>query len=228
MKLLHYQPINKNTIQNLILKKIWASNPKTFNDPFEFLMRGNYRVTQEGKVEYLSKDRQELLNEIKEWTAKFGVTCFSESEDNILQWSYYSSSHTGMCLKFEIPDPLPENLFKVNYELSLPDTFENIESDFLKYLITKGKPWRHEEEHRLIFQEGIGHYDYPGTLSEITFGCRSSRTDIESVFKICDNIFENEIALSKTSIDPNSFFLSKGTVFRKRGDKVPKYWLKID
>ncbi len=225
MKLFQFQPINKNTLQNLVLKKIWASNPKTFNDPFEFVMRANYRVTRDGKVEYLTQDAQTLLNEIKDWASKFGVTCFSECEDDVSQWSHYSSSHTGMCLTFEMANPLPENLFKVNYQLAFPDITENFETDFLEYLITKGKCWRHEKEQRLIFKEGIGHYDYPGILSEITFGCRSSKTDIESVIKICDNIFETEVAISKMSVDPNSFFLSKATIFRKRGDPVPKYWI---
>lgn len=224
MKLYQYQPISKYTIQNLLLQKIWGANPKSFNDPFEFVVRDSYRITKDGKVQPFSTDEKRVMTQIKEGISNFGVTCFSESGDIILLWSHYSSNHTGMCLTFEIEDPLPKNLFKVEYTHVFPDIVGDVKKDFFKYLITKGKSWEYEREHRLIFTKGVGHYPYPGKLLEITLGCKTSQTDIESIFRICDYIFDNQILLSKTEIDLNSFQLSIGTIYRNKGEPVPKYW----
>jgi hypothetical protein len=225
MKLYQYQPISKYTLQNLILKKIWASNPKFFNDPFEFAVRDNYRITDDGKVQPFSYEEKKFVAQIKAEIDNFGVTCFSEREDILLLWSHYSSNHTGMCLTFDIKDPKPVNLFKVNYDKSFPDIRDYENNDFLKYLTTKGESWKYEQEHRLIFNEGVGHYQFPGQLVEITLGCKASNADIETLFEICDSIYDNQILLSKTEIDLNSFQLSIGTTFRKKGDPVPKYWI---
>lgn len=97
-----------------------GANPKSFNDPFEFVVRDSYRITEDGKVEPLSKKEKDTIATIKEGIANFGVTCFSECEDEgILLWSHYSSNHAGMCLTFEIEEPRPDNLFKVGYNKSI-------------------------------------------------------------------------------------------------------------
>jgi hypothetical protein len=226
MKLYQYQPINKYTLQNLILQKIWGANPKSFNDPFEFVVRDTYRVKNDGEIERLSREEKEILIKIRDGISSFGVTCFSECEDSILLWSHYSSNHTGMCLTFEISDPHPQNLFKVEYDKVFPDITGDVKSDFFKYLITKGESWKYENERRLIFTKGVGHYEYPGPLAEITIGCKTDKVDTESIFKICDRIFENKVMLSKASIDLNSFLLSKETTYRQQGDPLPKHWYK--
>jgi len=47
--------------------------------------------------------------ELKRITAKFlensYATCFSESNDNFLMWSHYSSKHSGVCLEFSLEKP---------------------------------------------------------------------------------------------------------------------------
>jgi len=35
------------------------------------------------------------------------MLCFSRNWDNLLLWSHYGDSHTGVCLAFEIPDGDP-------------------------------------------------------------------------------------------------------------------------
>lgn len=225
MKLFHYQPINKNTLQNLIIQKLWASDPKTYNDPFEFLMRENYRITSSGQIEYLSPELQQVWNDIKKWSSKFGVVAFSSNDENILLWSHYTFNHEGMCLVFDVKEPFPENLFKVIYADYISEPEQHNEIDYLKYLVTKNKCWHYEQEYRLIFAAGAGHCDYPGQLSEIVFGCRTSSKDIQCIFKICDSMFEKEIIFSKYATDPNTFSLSKNTIYRNKGDVIPKFWL---
>ena len=226
MRLYQYQSINKNTLQNLILQRIWASSFKTFNDPFEFVMRKNYWINNERKIEYLNPVDQGILEAMKEEISKFGVTSFSECKDNILLWSHYSSNHAGICLAFNIDEPHPINLFKVTYETELPNISKKLCDNCTEVLFTKGKLWEYEKEYRLVFEK-VGHYNYPGMLCEIIFGCRTSEADMESVFKICDAVFENEEILSKAYIQANSFYLSSATAIRKKRDPVPKYYAKL-
>ena len=225
MKLFQYQPINKFTLQNLILQKVWAANPRNFNDPFEFVLRDSYRITKDGKIEKFTKEEKETLARIKEKLSDLGVTCLSECEDSILLWSHYTASHTGMCLTFDVKEK-PKTLFKVEYSRTFPEFMGRVNTDFHKYLVTKGEAWQYEKEHRLIFTKGIGHYDYPGELTEITLGCKTEKSDVESIFKIVDGILDNKVLLSKASIDVNSFMLSKETLFREKGASVPRHWKK--
>jgi hypothetical protein len=224
MKLFHYQPINKNTLQNLILQKVWASDPKTFNDPFEFIMRENFHVTAKGMVEYLTKEEIAILSEFKRRASSFGVVAYSKKGGNILLWSHYALHHTGMCLEFEIDENKVGNLFEVEYVSHIPADVENIESYFSKYLISKGKDWEYEQEYRQIFESGTGYFDYPGPLTRISFGCRTARKDIQAIMKICDAQIKSDIEFSKFSIQPNTFFLTQNTVIRRKGDDAPNFW----
>jgi hypothetical protein len=38
------------------------------------------------------------------WRGKNGLLCFSRNWDNLLLWTHYGASHTGLCLGFDIPD----------------------------------------------------------------------------------------------------------------------------
>jgi hypothetical protein len=37
---------------------------------------------------------------LKRLHEEVGVLCFSEKYDNILMWSHYAKSHTGLCVEF--------------------------------------------------------------------------------------------------------------------------------
>lgn len=51
-------------------------------------------------------DLEHFRTELKRITSKFlensYATCFSESNDDFLMWSHYSSKHSGICLEFEL------------------------------------------------------------------------------------------------------------------------------
>ena len=51
-------------------------------------------------------DLENFKTELKRITSKFlensYATCFSESNDDFLMWSHYSSKHSGICLEFEL------------------------------------------------------------------------------------------------------------------------------
>lgn len=226
MKLYRYQPINKFTLESLLLKQNWASNPKYFNDPFEFLIPDRYKVDDKGEVKFLTHQEGSIRQSILESIIKFGVISYSSKYDNILLWSHYSAMHTGICIEFEIDETEIQNLFQVNYEKGLPDLEFNADSDIINVLTTKGEYWNYENEYRQIFSKGDKYYKQPGAITEIIFGCRTSNNDIDALLKLFDNNYEIDILFSKMSIQPNTYFLSKGTPHRKRNETIPKFWVR--
>jgi hypothetical protein len=120
-----YCAYNVNSLFILINRKIWFSNPESFNDPFdckykfkdeidrvEFEKYGNEHNPEQmrrlnrviGKAE-----KEKVYNEIYKGIVpivykdlkKAGVFCLSKYNDNILMWSHYADAHKGFCIEFE-------------------------------------------------------------------------------------------------------------------------------
>lgn len=108
-----YQSITKLTLQNLAQRKLWASFPTAFNDPFEFRVSRTAALAQ---VDALKADNPDLekLSQVEICEAlccnietelqKFGVTCFTENPTDILMWSHYADNHRGVCLSFDFDE----------------------------------------------------------------------------------------------------------------------------
>ena len=122
-----YTSINEKSLRNIENNQLWFSNPKDFNDPFDFqFMLDNkmddndvsQRIDSFIKKDLLPKHlRNELIhllkskpNEVRKIVNKniqkallpLGVSCFSEYKDKILMWSHYADNHKGICLKFDV------------------------------------------------------------------------------------------------------------------------------
>lgn len=115
---------------------------------------------------------------------QIGVTCFSESVDNILLWSIYADKHKGFCLEFDTRIPIMDkvnlkHLHKVNYrktdsyrKYSILDLLKNDTVFFEELLTTKSYYWRFEKEWRIFCNDGgeKTHYYNPKSLTGIYFG----------------------------------------------------------
>ena len=224
MLLYRYQPINKFALENLILKKNWASSVKYFNDPFEFSLRSNITLTQEGKIEYITPAMNDIREGIHDHINKLGVVSYSAEEYNSLLWSHYSNNHKGMCLVFEIKEEQKAELFKVSYENEIPKLDFKEDEDLKEILITKSTVWRYENEYRQIFRGSEKHYIYPGELVEIIFGCQTTSKDIEVIFKIIESTYESQMTVSKMFIQQDTFLLGKSSFGYKKESQVPKWW----
>ena len=221
MLLYRYQPINKYTIENLIHKKNWASNPIKFNDPFEFNLRSGGLINTECKLVDINEKELLIRNEIIKTLSSMGVVSYSESYDNILLWSHYAFNHQGMCLVFEVNDPKYLHLFKVKYRKKIFNTGFKNSSKNHALLYTKSKSWAYEKEHRQIFMYNERYFDYPGELKEVIFGCQCSISDISTIIKICNS---DNITYSKMFIQQDTFNLSKSSESRMDCDSIPKFW----
>ena len=104
---------------------------------------------------------------------KYGILCFSRNWDNLLLWSHYGDSHTGICMGFDIP----EGSLGWNYDTDVlyqPNLLqirrpEDVNFDLASRLFrTKHESWSYEQEVRMF----VGLHDPPDAkgLRWIEFG----------------------------------------------------------
>ena len=84
-----------------------------------------------------------------------GLLCFSRNWDNLLLWSHYAVSHTGLCLGFDIPDHSEgaSNHMDVQYQPNLLKigNLKEIRPDLAyRLLSTKHESWSYEQEVRIF------------------------------------------------------------------------------
>lgn len=111
--------------------EIYFASPVDFNDPFDCIVHARFHVSDpewdkswERAIEKFPPKgvdkssispgqfarpkgkpnpdhQQRLIGALQEKVNGFGVLCFAESREDIRMWSYYASSHTGICLMFK-------------------------------------------------------------------------------------------------------------------------------
>ncbi len=118
-----------------------------------------------------------VKNSIEEFLANRGVSCFSETNDNLLMWAHYASNYTGICLEFSASSALFELGHKVEYCRSIPEietvsllTEENF-SQVMKLFCSKSEHWSYEKEWRIIHEEAGTRFHYHSDdLTGVYFG----------------------------------------------------------
>lgn len=191
-----YADIDDNfTINNLINNQLGFNRIENFNDPFDTTptqvinKKGILNFTNlhlnlsddEKKAIYLLPEEEinNIFSDIIR-NADIGISCFSETNDNILMWSHYSNKHKGICLGFDVnEDNLNDfidntkninnnifnsetkyRLFVIKYSNNRP-IFSLYNSNLLtereqieNVLISKSNIWEYEKEHRIIIYNG--------------------------------------------------------------------------
>lgn len=186
-----YQPINDYSKLNLRNKKLWASKPSVFNDPFEL------KYKQIG-----TNPQNDELHNLIEQSKHFKVACLTYDPLNILMWSHYANKHTGICLGF-----YDETL---TYAVHYTDDFPIIDFDekipnkrimqFHKMLNCKARMWEYEQERRICLVPGTpNELSYPGELFMVAFGINSQQKDIEEIKEIIND--KNVIYYKCTMVD---------------------------
>lgn len=92
-----------------------------------------------------------LTTHVLHFRENFGLLCFSRNWDNILMWSHYGDSHTGLCLWFDIPgDPYDKD---VRYQPNLlrARSPNDVNLDLVQRMLsTKHESWSYEQEVRVF------------------------------------------------------------------------------
>lgn len=180
--LFKYQRVDLNSLVNLLARVVYFGSPKNFNDPYDCAVSAIVQeLSEEGLVKLLSKidaahiaaiepnigkmlsaQARSTLQELAgEFVQKRGVTCFAETNENLLMWSHYAASGTGMCLQFDTSDAIFSKVHCVKYVDSFPAVaadellVEKNYSRIFELYCTKSKDWSYEREWR-AFHETAG------------------------------------------------------------------------
>ena len=182
-----YERVNLNSLVSLLARTVYFGSPKNFNDPYDCAISATVEeLSQDGVVKLLSEKnathlasvepsigkmlsqqaRDTLQKLSEEFLKKRGVACFSETNENLLMWSHYADSGTGMCLKFDTKDAIFTKFHRVDYV----DTFPSITADELlidrnysrvfDLYCTKSKDWAYEREWRAFHQTAGTKFGY--------------------------------------------------------------------
>ena len=190
-------------IQLLAQDSIYIPTVKQLNDPseavvddraFKIMLDVLTPLSSGDASEYVKDSFQVLLTKIQE----SGVYSLSREIKNELMWAYYASGHYGYAIIFDT-EVLAKSYdrgewggmyeFDVRYKKSVP-IFDISKIDkkieTLTCLVgTKSKAWKHEAEHRLVFDKGgeILKIDYRA-IKGFVFGCRMDSQDVDYVMRV--------------------------------------------
>jgi Protein of unknown function (DUF2971) len=203
--------------RTLLGHEIYFSSPASFNDPFDCKVWPSFDGSLEQRHNYIERvaqlkhggDAKAAREEIERASADpqffqkayshfleheiptLGVYCLSEPPDDILMWSHYASSHSGICLAFAGNYIFPEcALEQINY----PDNngYPNVnfftatkDEQINAALLTKAKHWDYEREWRVVDITGPGwHGIRPEWLIGVIFGCQTPAAQIAEIRRI--------------------------------------------
>jgi hypothetical protein len=163
----------------LINRRIRASNPKKFNDPWDCkpcidpvlledhqtrrAMAESLIATQKGgpkgditdyrlltDPEFLKKNVSRFNDFMEGFIpSRWGMICLSTAACSTLMWSHYSDHHRGLCLEFTVKDTVFRGAVKISYRTVYPKMV--LGGKFAYQMLTvKAKEWEKEEEYRLV------------------------------------------------------------------------------
>jgi hypothetical protein len=193
-------------LDDLDRRRIKVSTIDELNDPFDLTAAD----TTDPRIE-------DAINRIIVWFREAkGLLCFSRNWDNILQWSHYAASHTGLCLGFDIPDTDAGYSQEVAYQpgLLVVQSPADVNYEFANRLLrTKHEIWSYEQELRMFVQlndprddNGLRWFDFGESLNlrEIIVGVNCSVEDAAKVVEIHERYLDT-VELAWASLRKDAF-----------------------
>lgn len=201
-----YRNINKYFWQELKGAEFYCGSPKGLNDPLDCQIEPLPSIDRALRNNGLSIERRAAVAQMRSEFAErdptalgAGICCFSGDMGNQLMWSYYSSGHKGVCLRYEIPSnyfndkyPIVDKGFyfvggsPVEYhddaftnwlmqgDMDKPLAGQPTENGVAKLYSSKAKCWEHEYEFRVVTSEPGKLKFEPDFLKVVTFGMNTS------------------------------------------------------
>lgn len=233
-----YHRINKFLYDLLINSEIWFSDPFSYNDPFDcnLTIDGNNRPEQIKKYFNVANweksadtdnDIQKLitsnfqnveafqrkLNSIsRKAIGQLGLTCFTQTKDNLLMWAHYTEDHKGVCLEFDYKKDTGffSPFKKVSYDKKYPiyNYYDDKKMVVEMLMLHKSNHWEYEQEVRII-KKKKGLYPFnPESLIGIYFGVRTPDSQIETIKKLVkERVKYNHTKFYKGKLDQTDYKL---------------------
>jgi hypothetical protein len=167
---LYHFSTSKFTLDDLRNRRLKIAQLDDLNDPFELKS-----VNLCNPEHALAFDGREGIGGYKAAVAqRYGVLCFSEAKNDLLQWAHYADRHKGMCLGFDVSGG-KEKFGQVRYRTTrfpfpVPEK-RNMEFSW-SLLSTKSKAWTYEREWRVFLElkDGVWNEDAGRLLYFADFG----------------------------------------------------------
>ncbi|MBL7683657.1 MAG: DUF2971 domain-containing protein [Flavipsychrobacter sp.] len=226
------------------------SSPINFNDPFEFNRKCiDIGCTQEemefrlravlqhnpppqGIDEYLKNIsiqhfQKTYFDTLEEERTHSLIQCYSEIRDEILMWSHYAKSHSGVCIGIRVPTfGINEQslTMRVNYThkitpIRMFSTNQMVGGLALVYWVyTKSERWGYEKEVRTHLSNADGLFEVDGDLYSIqpldktqicslTFGINTPQKDVDDILSIAKSAGYNLKFVSRMELGEPAFDL---------------------
>lgn len=181
-----------NNYYNLLFDMWYLSQANTFDDVFDCdICINNFNF------------------DLKEEKQKIRIICFTESNNNELMWSLYSSRHMGFCIEYDMEEmdidfrgmffPVYYSDYKYNMNADESPNYNNFYAMYSKKneIWDWQSEWRviiHQKEYNIIKIKGSEVINAFAPISAIYLGMRVSDEN-ERVFK--DFCYKHEIKLFK-------------------------------
>lgn len=203
-KLYKYVPISYYSLKNLRKQKLHLSANGEFNDIYEGIPAD--------KMNNYTYEDLTLLNNMAY------ISCFTETNKNMLMWSHYANSHKGICIEYDLSllndTDILRHLYPVVYNKkrylhwSIEDIIKKLRDNnsikgnyskqasldwSLPLFVTKGNDWKYEKEWRIIYtKEEQQEQNIPfDCITGVYLGMRISPDAKEDILEIAENINEN-------------------------------------
>lgn len=196
--------IFERDIKLLSQDTIYIPTVEQLNDPAEALFDDSLFNLQmklfkpfasSGSMERVKDALHDLYNKVR----SSGIYSLSMEPANELVWAYYASGHSGYAiisdtevLSRSFREVKYDNMYEIDvvYSTKLPQfdvtkiSRHKIEDTLMCFVGNKSKVWRHEAEHRLVFDRGGRKLkiDYRA-IKGFVFGSRMPGDDIDFIMK---------------------------------------------
>jgi hypothetical protein len=147
---------------------------------------------------------------------KYGISCFSAKNDDLLMWGHYANGHRGICLEFDTNKEPFMNARPVTYSNTVPlfspiDILDgNVDNIVEALILTKNSCWSYESEWRIPLNSSRVAIKYQDVaLTGVYFGAKISNTHREIVQHL---LRDESVKLYSMSIVSGSFALKSNII----------------
>lgn len=138
---------------------------------------------------FCASGKKTLAERVGGFATSRGVTCFSETNDDLLMWSHYGGRYRGFCLEFDTACLSEFKFKKVRYSQILPTVDlvpimlqQGDDNEVMQMYATKAEAWKYEREWRAFHKVAGTLYCYPVTaLTGVYFGPEIALESLEII-----------------------------------------------
>ncbi len=217
MKRLYHFTSAKHALYDIQNRKLKIAQLDDLNDPFE--LRSVNLCNWRHALAFDGQDRAAFRGFLALTASTFGVLCFSERKDDLLQWAHYADRHKGICLGFDVAED--EKFGPVKYRRERLPFPQKLDQKFMRKLLsTKSVHWRYEKEWRVFLTMKTPIFDKCGRalyfadfgsdliLREVILGARN--IDIVKDVRQALKGYSNAVQIRRMHLSCGKFELEEG------------------